>query len=127
MTYNIQLTREFIAAWEDKNLDKILAMMSENCVYHNIPLPVMEGHDKIREFIAPVLEMSQRIVWDIHYIAEDDANSVFTERTDKFLINEKWVELPVCGIMTFENNLITHWRDYFDLMTFEDAMKAAHS
>lgn len=127
MTYNIQLTREFIAAWEDKNLDKILAMMSENCVYHNIPLPVMEGHDKIREFIAPVLEMSQRIVWDIHYIAEDDANSVFTERTDKFLINEKLVELPVCGIMTFEKGLITHWRDYFDLMTFEDAMKAAHS
>lgn len=127
MTTNIQLTKDFIAAWEDKNLVKILNMMSENCKYHNIPMPPLEGHDNIRNFIAPVIEMSKKIVWDIHHIAENDAHSVFTERTDKFQINDTWIELPVCGIMTFANGLMTHWRDYFDLMTFENAMKAAHS
>lgn len=125
MTNNIQLARDFIAAWEDKNLDKILNMMSESCRYHNIPLQPLEGHTNIRGFIAPVIEMSQKIVWDIHQIAEDDASSVFTERTDKFQINDTWVELPVCGIMTFSDGLMTHWRDYFDLMTFEKAMEEA--
>ena len=38
MTNNIQLAKDFIAAWEDKNLDKILNMMSETCRYHNIPM-----------------------------------------------------------------------------------------
>ena len=80
---------------------------------------------KIRTFIAPVLEMSEKINWDIHQIAEDDRGNVFTERTDKFLINGKWVELPVCGVMTFSDGLMTHWRDYFDLMTFEKAMEEA--
>jgi limonene-1,2-epoxide hydrolase len=27
--------------------------------------------------------------------------------------------------MTFANGLITHWRDYFDLTTFEKAMEEA--
>ncbi len=30
MTNNIQLAKDFIAAWEEKNLDKILNMMSGN-------------------------------------------------------------------------------------------------
>ena len=122
LTNNIQLAKDFIGAWEDKNLNKILLMMSESCRYHNIPMKPLEGHDKIRTFIAPVLEMSHKIAWEIHNIAEDDRGNVFTERTDKFLINDKWIELPVCGIMTFSDGLMTHWRDYFDLTTFEKAM-----
>lgn len=125
MTNHIKLARDFITAWEDKNLNQILNMMAENCKYHNIPMQPLEGHDNIKSFIAPVIEMSQKIVWDIHQIAEDDRGNVFTERTDKFLINDKWIELPVCGIMTFANGLITHWRDYFDLTTFEKAMEEA--
>ena len=125
MTNNIQLAKDFIGAWEDKNLDKILCMMSESCLYHNIPMKPLEGHDNIRTFIAPVLEMSQKIVWDIHQIADDDVGNVFTERTDKFLINDKWIELPVCGVMKFSDGLMTNWRDYFDLTTFERAMEEA--
>ena len=62
MTNNIQLAKDFIAAWEEKNLDKILNMMSETCRYHNIPMKPLEGYDNIRTFIAPVLEMSQKII-----------------------------------------------------------------
>ena len=100
-------------------------MMSESCLYHNIPMKPLEGHDNIRTFIAPVLEMSQKIVWDIHQIADNDVGNVFTERTDKFLINDKWIELPVCGVMKFSDGLMTNWRDYFDLTTFERAMEEA--
>ena len=125
MTNHIKLARDFITAWEDKNLNQILNMMAKNCKYHNIPMQPLEGHDNIKSFIAPVIEMSQKIVWDIHQIADDDTGNVFTERTDKFLINDTWIELPVCGIMTFADGLMTHWRDYFDLTTFEKAMEEA--
>ena len=125
MTNHIKLARDFITAWEDKNLNQILNMMAENCKYHNIPMQSLEGHDNIKSFIAPVIEISQKIIWDIHHIAENEEHSVFTERTDKFLINDTWIELPVCGIMTFADGLMTHWRDYFDLTTFEKAMEEA--
>ena len=125
MSDNTHLAKDFIGAWENKNLDKILNMMSESCRYHNIPMKPLKGHDKIRTFIAPVLEMSEKIIWDIHQIAEDDRGNVFTERTDKFLINDKWVELPVCGVNDVFRWLMTHWRDYFDLTTFEKAMEEA--
>ena len=125
MTNHIKLARDFITAWEDKNLNQILNMMAKNCKYHNIPMQPLEGHDNIKSFIAPVIEMSQKIVWDIHQIADDDTGNVFTERTDKFLINDTWIELPVCGVMTFSDGLMTHWRDYFDLTTFEKAMEKA--
>ena len=123
MTNHIKLARDFITAWEDKNLNQILNMMAKNCKYHNIPMQPLEGHDNIKSFIAPVIEMSQKIVWDIHQIADDDTGNVFTERTDKFLINDTWIELHVCGVMTFSDGLMTHWRDYFDLTTFEKAME----
>ena len=125
MTNHIKLARDFITAWEDKNLNQILNMMAKNCKYHNIPMQPLEGHDTLQSFIAPVIEMSQKIVWDIHLIADDDTGNVFTERTDKFLINDTWIELPVCGVMTFSDGLMTHWRDYFDLTTFEKAMEEA--
>lgn len=125
MTNHIKLARDFITAWEDKNLNQILNMMAKNCKYHNIPMQPLEGHDNIKSFIAPVIEMSQKINWDIHQIADDDTGNVFTERTDKFLINDTWIELPVCGVMTFSDGLMTHWRDYFDLTTFEKAMEEA--
>ena len=107
MTNHIKLARDFITAWEDKNLNQILNMMAENCKYHNIPMQPLEGHDNIKSFIAPVIEMSQKIVWDIHQIADDDTGNVFTERTDKFLINDTWIELPVCGVMKFSDGLMT--------------------
>ena len=52
MTNHIKLARDFITAWEDKNLNQILNMMAKNCKYHNIPMQPLEGHDNIKSFIA---------------------------------------------------------------------------
>ena len=37
------------------------------------------------------------------------------ERTDRFFINDAWLELQVMGIFELANGKITHWRDYFDM------------
>ena len=61
MTNNIQLAKDFISAWEDKNSDKILIMMSESCRYHNIPMKPLEGHENIRTFIYNKGEITEKV------------------------------------------------------------------
>jgi len=50
-----------------------------------------------------------------HNIAETKTGNVLTERTDRFLIKGKWVEVPVMGAFELRDGKITAWRDYFDV------------
>lgn len=122
---NTHLALQFIKHWENRDLNAILEAMSDTCFYHNIPLPAYTGKEDISAFIAPVLDMSEQVEWEVHHISENAEGFVMTERTDKFLINGYWVCLPVMGSMKFENGLLSVWRDYFDLATFESEMAKA--
>ena len=45
-------------------------------------------------------------------------NTVMNERTDRFRVGDKWMDLPVAGIFEVgDDGLIVLWRDYFDLET----------
>lgn len=44
------------------------------------------------------------------------------ERTDRFLLNGKWIEIGVMGVFEFKNGKIAAWRDYFDLGQFQRQM-----
>ena len=39
------------------------------------------------------------------------------ERTDRFLANGRWAELPVAGVFVVRDGKIAIWHDYFDLDT----------
>jgi limonene-1,2-epoxide hydrolase len=47
---------------------------------------------------------------------------VMNERTDRFEMHGRWVDLPVAGVFEVHDGLITLWRDYFDLPTIVNAM-----
>ena len=43
-----------------------------------------------------------------------------TERTDRFLMGGRWLEIPVMGVFVFDaDGLIAQWRDYFDVAAFQ--------
>ena len=63
----------------------------------------------------------------LHQIAENDHGVVLTERTDRFKVGGKWVELPVMGTFELRDGLITAWRDYFDMQQFTKQLPAAGS
>ena len=63
--------------------------------------------------------MASKIDWVTHQIAESADGSVLTERTDRFLIGETWLELPVSGTFEVRDGLIVAWRDYFDMQQFQ--------
>jgi limonene-1,2-epoxide hydrolase len=48
--------------------------------------------------------------------------AVMNERTDRFEMGGRWIELPVAGLFTVQDGKITLWRDYFDDATFRQQL-----
>jgi limonene-1,2-epoxide hydrolase len=83
------------------------------------------GPDSVREGLAPFLASCSEIDWEIHHqTSSGDSTSgvVMNERTDRFKMGDRWVEVPLMGIFTIANGKITLWRDYFDIAMFQKAI-----
>ncbi|MFA5882952.1 MAG: limonene-1,2-epoxide hydrolase family protein [Acidimicrobiia bacterium] len=114
---NEQLVREFCDAWKQRDVDAILAYFADDAIYHNIPIAPAEGLDAIRAVVEMFVPPADGIEFVIHNIFSS-GDMVFTERTDRFVMGDKTIELPVAGVFELREGKIAAWRDYFDLQTF---------
>lgn len=123
MSKNSNLISEFIASWQNKDVDKILEYFCEDAIYINIPIdPPNHGKAEIRAVIEQFLGIAQAMEFIIHNQAETANGIIMNERTDRFLMNGQWIDLPVMGIFELENGKIKAWRDYFDMNQFTSQM-----
>lgn len=123
MSANTDLVDEFTAAWSTMDLDKILGFFADDAVYTNVPIdPPNEGVEAIRKTVEGFIGMAQRVEFVVHHQTENDRGVVMNERTDRFLMGDKWAEAPVMGVFEIEGGKIKAWRDYFDLAQFSGQM-----
>ena len=122
MTTNIDLMLQFIAAWEAKDVEGIVARMTPDAHYVNVGMSDSRGRDAIRAMLIPFVGGADQIRWTVHHIAQSADGAVFTERTDVFVMGPKTLTVPVTGICEFRSGLISAWRDYFDLPGFQAQM-----
>jgi limonene-1,2-epoxide hydrolase len=122
MTTNSELVMRFIAAWEARDLEAILTMMSPDAIYINVGLSEARGHGAIREGLAPFLGAARAVRWSVTHLAETAGGAVLTERVDVFEMGPKTLTIPVMGVFEFDGDLISAWRDYFDLPGFQAQM-----
>jgi len=119
---NSDIVRAFIAAWEARSLDDILALMTPDARWLNVGLPESVGLEAIRAAVAPFVNQASAIRWTVHHIAETETGAVLTERTDVFEMGGKTLSAPVMGVFEFRDGKIAAWRDYFDLPGFQKQM-----
>jgi limonene-1,2-epoxide hydrolase len=117
-----ELVRAFIRSWEARDVEAIIAAMTEDALYHNVGLPEAVGHDAIRAFIGPFLAGAQSVEWTVRHIAETADGAVLTERVDCFVLGDRTLTIPVMGVFEFRGDLICAWRDYFDVPAFQAQM-----
>lgn len=124
MKQNAAVITDFIAAWSTGDIDRVMAFFHDDAVYTNIPIdPPNQGVSAIRQTIESFLGMAEAVEFVVHASAENPAAGiVMNERTDRFLIGGKWIELPVMGVFELREGKISAWRDYFDLAQFQQAM-----
>ena len=110
----------FIEAWNQMDWDKVIGLLDEAVVYHNIPMEKLEGRAAAESFIRGM--QADAVDWITLNIAAS-GNIVLTERIDNFdMKSGKKVSLPVMGTFEVSDGKIIAWRDYFDLNTFVSQM-----
>lgn len=125
MSKNSEIVSAFIGSWHRQDINEILEYFTDDAVYINIPIePANEGKAAIRAMIEQFLGMAEAMEFIIHYQAESPEGIIMNERTDRFLMNGEWIELPVMGIFELDNGKIKAWRDYFDMAQFSSQSPA---
>ncbi|WP_027173263.1 limonene-1,2-epoxide hydrolase family protein [Methylobacterium sp. 10] len=119
-TPDIALVRLFFERINADRFDDAIDLLAEDVVYHNIPLPEIRGRENARSFHETFGVGSRiRVEWQLLHIAQD-GDTVLTERLDLFTDrNGGRIILPTMGSMRVNDGVITEWRDYFDLASFE--------
>lgn len=120
---SLEVVNAFIAAVEKRDLDAAMTFLAEDCVYDNVPMKPITGHETIKTVLGSFLGPCSEVAWPVHRSAEAGP-VVFNERTDRFLMPHGWVELNVTGVWEVHDGKITLWRDYFDLATYTNQMPA---
>ncbi|POR41146.1 limonene-1,2-epoxide hydrolase family protein [Methylobacterium sp. V23] len=119
-TSEIALVRLFFERISADRFDDAIDLLAEDVFYHNIPLPEITGRENARSFHKTFGVGSRiRVEWQLLRIAQD-GDTVLTERLDFFTGgNGNRITLPTMGSMRVNDGVITEWRDYFDLISFE--------
>jgi limonene-1,2-epoxide hydrolase len=116
------LVTALIRANEARDIEALLALLTDDVVYENVPMAAMNGHDEIRAMLTGFLGSAERVEWEVlEQIEQGDV--VMNERVDRFwLAGDVQVALRVAGLFKVRDGKISLWRDYFDLASFTDQM-----
>ena len=109
----------FFQAWNNRSLNRIIEFLSEDCIYHNMPMEPINGRSEIEAYIAPVIDKTLSIEWTVLAIAEDVKGRILNERLDRLKFSQGWLEIPIMGLLEFSEGRISLWRDYFDLQDYQ--------
>jgi limonene-1,2-epoxide hydrolase len=117
----LETVRAFMTAAANRDYDTALGLLTDDVEYQNMPLPAVHGGAAVKETLDMVLASAESSEWVVHRELAGE-NLVMNERTDRFLVNGKWIELPVAGVFELRDGRISLWRDYFDLDTIMKQM-----
>lgn len=120
----IATVESFFHALEELAPERALALMSDDVVYENVPLPPARGKRAVGFQLRLLAKPLERFEIDTHHIAERDG-VVLTERTDTMVIAGTPIRFWVCGRFEVRDGRITYWRDYFDWAAFTAATACA--
>lgn len=121
MANNVQIIRDFIAAWSNLDVDELVDYFAVDGTYHNMPARPVSGHDNLRKFISAFITNWEKTEWEIINLLAN-GEIVMVERMDRTVAGGKSVELPCFGIFEMCDGKIAEWRDYFDMATFTNAV-----
>ncbi len=113
----IDVVNRFFDQMARGEYDAAMKHVSDKCEYINPPpLGAVQGPGGMRAllepFFAPTLENELKVLRQ-----SASGPVVFVERLDRHRLADKWVELPVTGVLEVHDGQITFWRDYFDAAT----------
>ncbi len=115
---------EFIKRVVAKDLDGACELVTTDVEYDNVPMGKNFGPEGIKALLGPMVAGLDEVQFVVHRQTAT-GNTVMNERTDRFRIGDKWMDLPVMGVFVVtDEGLVSLWRDYFDVGTFNEQLAA---
>jgi limonene-1,2-epoxide hydrolase len=117
--------RAFFDAWVQRDPDKLTAYFAPDGTWGEANRPAAKGHEEIRAVFELQTGFATGFSFEFKQLtAMDDV--VFTERIDRFVINDTRMEVPVAGVFEFDPaGRISAWRDYYNWADLERQLLAA--
>ena len=109
-----QVMRSFFDQWRVPDLDAMVALLSEQIVYENVPSATrLLGRDAFRAWFSEGIAVLDRIeIRIVNIVANGDL--VMTERIDDHIAGDRHMVLPVMNVSRVVDGRIVEYRDYFD-------------
>lgn len=116
----IGIVQSFIRCFNENRIADALDCLSDDVLYHNIPMAPMNGRAAVSDFMVVFdLGGALKTEWEILAISGVD-DVVLTERVDYFYrAGGPRLGIPIMGSFRIRAGRIAEWRDYFDLAEFE--------
>jgi limonene-1,2-epoxide hydrolase len=109
-----RVVRDLCDAFAKHDAEAFRPFLTDDVVYHNIPMDPAVGVEDAIAFIHGFFGMCDGLVIDTLHLAVV-GNVVLTERIDTFTLGEIVAPLPVMGTFEIRDGKISAWRDYFDM------------
>ena len=107
-----------IEACERRDLDAVCALVTDDIEYDNVPIGKVFGPDGVRSVLSDgVTAAASQVEWVVHRQVEN-GDTVMNERTDRFLVDGRWIEIPIAAVFEVRDSRVALWRDYFDLESY---------
>lgn len=118
--------RRFLDAVGSRDLAAIGACFTHDATYRNVPEPAVVGPDGVTTMFAPIIERSERVVWDVVSEAYVGVRA-HLERLDRFWIAGVEYVAPCHGVVIVDvgRGQIRELRDYVDLAAWRAAVGPA--
>jgi len=111
------ILQRVIEAWQAKDIDRVLAFMDDEVVWHYAAaaMPPVRGKAAARKLLERFQADMHGIQWRIFAYSET-GDRLFIEGVDDYRTTDGHrVAAPYAGVLEFRGDLIVGWRDYVDL------------
>ena len=117
MSRKLDILKTVIADWRAGDIDRVLARMDDGIVWHYAAgaAPPLRGKTKARRFLENFKAQLTDVRWRLFDHAEN-GDRLFVEGVDEFTATSGAIVVaPYAGVLRFNGDLITEWRDYVDV------------
>ncbi len=120
------ITDRLLAALASRDLRLIEDALSPDCRWQNVPEPPAEGRDAVIRLLAPVINWSDEVRWDV-VSAAYHGDTAWLERADRFWIDGGEHTVLCNGVFQVhaDSGTVISVRDYVDLAEWRTRLTPA--
>ncbi|GAB2829862.1 hypothetical protein GCM10022221_30620 [Actinocorallia aurea] len=113
----ITAAREMVAAWNARDWTAIVALFAPDGVLHSVMQEPLRGRAAIAERLAHLAVGLTHLDLQVRALGVIDGR-VFLERRDVFANDHGRTEVPVVGVLSYDDSgLVAEWLEYYDRAT----------